>query len=178
MDVVEEGYEALLAKIRELKGKKDEMSEEVKKNEAGLLDRMSKSAKPLISQMGLNMLSKGKKDGKGEIYDANYYEKRMFVLGKTDPVPFRPDNLEKKVESQYCVIGDDGQLYELMYSHDELFIDSYLNPLQAQEAIELYGYDILFMLYRALREYMKEEEELVKALGRTLEYVFEFTEKP
>jgi hypothetical protein len=178
MDVVEQGYETLLERIRELKEKKGELADDVKKNEAGLLERMATSAKPLISQMGLNMLSKGKKDGKGEIYDANYYEKRMFILGKTDPVPFRPDALEKKVESQYCVIGEDGQLYELMYSHDELLIDSYLNPLQAREAIELYGYDVLFMLYRALREYMKEEEELVRALGRTLEYVFEFTEKP
>jgi hypothetical protein len=33
------------------------------------------------------------------------------------------------------------------------------------------------MLYRALHDYSKEEEELVGALGRTLEYVFELEKR-
>jgi hypothetical protein len=176
MDEIEQGYSTLLEKIRELSKKKESLSADVKKNEVLLLERMGRSAAPFVSTIGLNMLEWGKKDGKGEIFGAQYYEKRMFVLGKTEPVSFRPDDVEKKVSSQYCIISEDGTFYELMYSTNEVLVDSYLNPLPSEEAIDLYGYDVLFMLYRALRDYMKEEEELVKALGRTLEYVFEFSE--
>jgi hypothetical protein len=77
------------------------------------------------------------------------------------------------VDTQYCVLSEDGTFYELMYSSNELIIDTYRNPLAPREVIDIYGYDILFMLYRALHDYMKDEEELIGALEKTLEYVFQ-----
>lgn len=178
MDVIEEGFSAILKRIEKLKMDKAVLAEDVKKNDAQLLKRMAESAAPLIADIGLNMLDHGMKDGKGEIFDSIFYQKKMFVLGKTDPLPYRPDNVEKPVESQFCVLREDGKFFELMYSTEHIIIDSYLNPLLIEEVLDIYGYDVMYMLYRALRDYLKEEEELVKALGRTLEYVFELEERP
>ena len=173
MDTIEKGFSEILEKIEIYKKKKDELSREVAEQDAQLLGRMAQDAASLIHSIGLNMMEKGKKDPKGEIYDSVYFPERMFVLGKTDPVPYRPDAPEKKVDSQYCVLSEDGTFYELMYSSNDLVIDSYRNLLTPQEVIDLYGYDVMFMLYRALHDYMKDEEELIGALEKTLEYVFQ-----
>jgi len=171
MDTIEKGFSEILEKIEIYKKRKDELSGEVAEQDAQLLGRMAQDAASLIHSIGLNMLERGKKDPKGEIYDAMYFPERMFVLGKTDPVPYRPDAAEKTVESQYCVLSEDGTFYELMYSSNDLIIDSYRNPLTPRQVIDFYGYDIMFMLYRALRDYMKDEEELIRALEKTLEYL-------
>ncbi|MDG6257251.1 MAG: hypothetical protein QCH35_06600 [Methanomicrobiaceae archaeon] len=173
MDTIEKGFSEILEKIEAYNKRKGELSREVAEHDAELLGRMAADAAPLIRSMGLNMMQMGKKDPKGEIYDAMYFPERMFVLGKTDPVPYRPDDPGKAVESQYCVLSDDGTFSEIMYSANELIIDSYRNRLAPREVIDIYGYDIMFMLYRAMRDYMKDEAELVKALEKTLEYVFQ-----
>ena len=172
MDDIEKGFAEILKRIERYNEKTEGLSREVAAQDAKLLGRMAADAAPLIRSIGLNMLERGKKDPKGEIYDARYFPERMFVLGKTDPVPYRTDDPEKEVESQYCVLSEDGTFYELMYSANQLIIDTYKNPLSPQEVIDIYGYDIMFMLYRALRDYMKGEEELIRALEKTLEYVF------
>jgi hypothetical protein len=177
MDAIEEGFLAISRKIEILKEEKESLSAEIKKKDSQLLERMAEHAAAFISNIGLNLLEKGKKDGKGEIFDAAYFAEKMFVLGKTDPVPFRPDNFDKAVTSQYCVLSEKGTFFELMYTENDVLIDTYLNPLSADEVLDLYGYDIMFMLYRALHDYSKEEEELVGALGRTLEYVFELEKR-
>lgn len=172
MDVIESGFAEILRKIEDYKEKKERLESEVAERDAALLGRMAADAAPLIHSIGLSMLEKGKKDPKGEIYDAMYFAEKMFVLGKTDPVPYRPDAPEKTVDTQYCVLSEDGTFYELMYSANELIIDSFRNPIAPREVIDLYGYDIMFMLYRAFRDYMKDEEELIGALEKTLDYVF------
>ena len=172
MDVIEQGFSAIMEKIKQLKEKKDELSAEVKAHDAQLLQRMSESAGPLISSIGLDLLDKGKINGKGEIYDSTYYVEKLLVLGKTDPVGYRPDNPTKEVSNQFCVLSETGDFFELMYSSDGFFIDSYLNPISPQEVLDLYGYDVMFMLYKAMEEYLKDEEELVGALGRIIEYIF------
>jgi hypothetical protein len=59
-----------------------------------------------------------------------------------------------------------------MYSFDGFLTDSYLNPLEAKRAIDQYGYDILFMLYQAMHDYLKGEEALVQALDNVITYIF------
>jgi hypothetical protein len=59
-----------------------------------------------------------------------------------------------------------------MYSFDGFLTDSYLNPIDAKTALEHYGYDILFMLYRALHDYLEGEEALIEALDKVIGYVF------
>jgi hypothetical protein len=59
-----------------------------------------------------------------------------------------------------------------MYSSDGFITDSYLNPLDTGAVIETYGYDAMYMLYQALRDYLKGEEELVDALEKIISYVF------
>ncbi|MDT8358400.1 MAG: hypothetical protein RQ758_07865 [Methanomicrobiaceae archaeon] len=177
MDAIEEGFLAISRKIELLKEEKESFSAEIKKKDSQLLERMAEHAAPFISTIGLNLLQQGKKDGKGEIFDAAYFTEKMFVLGKTDPVPFRPDDVEKPVTSQYCVLSEKGTFLELMYSENDVLIETYLNPLSPDEVLDIYGYDIMYMLYRALHDYSEEEEELVKALGRTIEYVFELEKR-
>jgi len=70
------------------------------------------------------------------------------------------------------VLAEDGDFFELKYSFDGFSTDSYLNPVDAKRALELYGYDIMFMLYRAMHDYLKNEEALVASLEIVVGYVF------
>jgi len=172
MDEIEAGFEKLIEKIEENRGKSAEISGKIKENDAKLLSRMAKSAIPVVKVVGLDMLKLGKQDTKGEIYDPMYYPRKMIILGKTEPAAFRPDNPQKQITDQFCVLSDEGKIFELMYSFDGFLTDSYLNPIDAKTAIEHYGYDILFMLYRALHDYLEGEEALIEALDKVIGYVF------
>jgi hypothetical protein len=173
MDEIEAGFEKLEQKIKELQEKSDSLSQEVRTHDAELLARMAGSAIPVIGIVGLNMLKRGKQDTKGEIYDPEYYSQKMIILGKAaNAAAFRPDNAQKQVTDQFCVLSEDGEFFELMYSFDGFITDSYLNPIDTNIAIEHYGYDIMFMLYRAMHDYLKGEEALVEALEKVLGYIF------
>ncbi len=77
-----------------------------------------------------------------------------------------------QVTDQFCVLSEDGDFFELMYSFDGFLTDSYLNPLDTKRAIEVYGYDIMFMLYQAMHDYLKGEEALIRALETVVGYIF------
>jgi hypothetical protein len=117
-------------------------------------------------------LKKGKQDTKGEIYDPQYYPQKMLILGKAETAGVRPDNPQMQVTDQFCVLSEDGDFFELMYSFDGFLTDSYLNPLDAKRAIDQYGYDIMVMLYTAMHDYLKEEETLILALDTVIGYIF------
>jgi hypothetical protein len=172
MDEIETGFEKIKQKIDELKGKEGSLSQEIKDNDAKLLGRMANSARPVVKAIGLNMLKMGKQDLKGEIYDPMYYPAKMIVLGKAEQNAFRPDDPSKKITDQFCVLSEDGDFFELMYSFDGFLTDSYLNPIDGKKAIELYGYDVMFMTYLAMHDYLKGEEELITALEKVLGYIF------
>ncbi len=172
MDEIEKGLSKLMEKIEESQEKGKALSEKVKANDAKLLQRMARSAEPVVLEVGLNMLKKGKQDTKGELYDPQYYREKMIILGKTDPVSGRPDNPSVPVTDQFLVLSEDGNFYEIMYSFDGFLTDSYLNRIDPKHAIDQYGYDVLFMLYRALADYLKGEEELIAALEKVIGYVF------
>jgi hypothetical protein len=172
MDEIETGFEKLIQKIEELKEKDASLSDKVRKHDAKLLTRMAVSSAPIVKSVGLNMLKRGKQDLKGEIYDPMYYPEKMIILGKTDPAAFRPDNAEKQITDQFCVLSEEGSFYELMYSFDGFLTDSYLNPIDAKKAIELYGYDVMVMLYAAMHDYLKGEEALIEALDKVIGYIF------
>jgi len=173
MDEIEAGYKKIEQKIQELQEKADSLSKEIRDHDAELLARMAKSAVPVVRVVGLNMLKKGKQDTKGEIYDPAYFPRRMIILGKaTKPAASRPDNPQMPVTDQFCVMSEEGKFFELMYSFDGFLHDSFLNPIDSKTAIDHYGYDIMFMLYRAMHDYLKGEEALVEALEKVLGYIF------
>jgi hypothetical protein len=172
MDVIETGFNEILQKIDEMKKKEAILSEEVKTHDGKLLGRMGSSARPVVKSVGLNLLKIGKQDTKNELYDANYYTSKMIILGKTDPAECRPDNPAKIITDQFCVLSDDGKFFELMYSSDGFITDSYLNPIDAESAIEIYGYDVMIMLYQAMHDYLKTEKELIEALDKVIGYIF------
>lgn len=172
MDEIETGFEKLMQKIDELHTKEKSQTAAVKENDAKLLRKMAKSAVPVVKIVGLNMLRMGKQDTKGEIYDPAYYPQKMIILGKVDAEGFRPDNPAKTITDQFCVLSEDADLFELMYSFDGFLTDSYLNPIDARKAIDVYGYDVMFMLYRAMHDYLESEEKLVGALDTVMNYVF------
>jgi predicted RNA-binding protein len=173
MDEIEAGFKKLEQKIEEMQEKGDSLSQEVRNHESDLLTRMAKSVVPIVKVVGLNMLKKGKQDTKGEIYDPAYFPGKMIILGKAvKPASARPDNPQMPVTDQFCVLSEEGKFFELMYSFDGFLTDSYLNPINAKTAIENYGYDIMFMLYRAMHDYLKGEEALVEALEKVLGYIY------
>lgn len=172
MDDIEKGFDALMKKIEQLHGDEKTLTVKLRENDARLLKKMAASSVQVVKIVGLNMLKKGKQDTKGEIYDPQYYPQKMIVLGKSEPAAFRPDNPSVPVADQFCVLSEDGEFFELMYSFDGFLTDSYLNPIDAKKALDLYGYDILFMLYRAMHDYLKNEEKLVDALDVVVGYVF------
>ena len=173
MDEIEVGFKKLEQKIEELQEKRDSLTQEIRDHDTELLARMASSAVPVVRIVGLNMLRMGKQDTRGEIYDPAYYPGKMIILGKAaTPAAFRPDNASKPVTDQFCVLSEEGKFFELMYSFDGFLTDSYLNPIDTKTAIEHYGYDIMFMLYRAIHDYLKGEEALVEALEKVIGYVF------
>lgn len=176
-DIIERGFTRLVEVINTQDISIGAYTEEIRGKDADLLYRMGQQVKPVIEKIGLEMLEKGKKDNKGEIYDPQHYQKKMILLGKSsDPVPFRPDNMAKKVSDQFCMVGEDGKFYEIMYSGDDLIIDSYLAEITPRQVIDLYGYDAIFMLYKAMVQYLENQEELVEALKRTLSFISPKTE--
>jgi hypothetical protein len=172
MDEVEAGFEALVARIGTREKEKEALSEELRQKDALLLARMAKSAKPLISRIGLDMLERGKQDTKGELYDTVFFRKKMIVLGKTEPVGERPDNPQKKVDDQFCVFSEDGKFYELLYSFDGFLVDSYLRLITPEQVMARYGIDVMVLLYHALHDYLEGEEELIKSLRLVLTYIY------
>lgn len=171
MDEIEAGYAALIRTIDEAHQEKETFAGELAGQEGALLARMAGMAAPLVGRIGMNLLKKGRQDQNGDIFNPEYYRERMIVLGKTEPMPHRPDDPTKKVDDQFCALTEKGEFVELMYSSDGLTVDSYACPLAPEDAFGLYGYEIMLMLYRALREYLKGEEELVTALGTTVEFL-------
>jgi len=172
MDEIETGFAKILERIDELKKTGETLADTVRKNDAKLLARMADSAVPVVKTAGLNLLKKGKQDTKGEIYDPQYYPQKMIILGKAETAGFRPDNPQMQITDQFCVLTEDGDLFELMYSFDGFLTDSYLNPLDAKRAMDEYGYDIIYMLYQVLHDYLKGEEALVQALDTVIGYIF------
>lgn len=172
MDEIETGFAKIIEKLEEMKKTEGELSETIRKNDAKLLGRMAESAIPVVRNIGMNMLKKGKQDTKGEIYDPQYYPQKMIILGKMETPGTRPDNPQMQVTDQFCVLREDGDFFELMYSFDGFLTDSYLNPLDTQRAIEVYGYDIMFMLYQAMHDYLKGQEDLIHSLETVVRYIF------
>ena len=173
MDEIEVGFEKIMQNIEVMRTKDHELSAKVKKHEGELLGRMAVSAIPIVKSVGLNLLKIGKQGTKNDIYDANYYVEKMIILGKAEqPADFRPDDHTKKVTDQFCVLSEKGKFFELMYSSDGFITDSFLNPIEPKAAIDAYGYDVILMLYTALHDYLKSEEDLVIALEKVVAYIF------
>ncbi len=170
-DEIECGFAALQEQISANRDAIAETTEAVQKDEAALLARMAATAAAILPVAGLEVMARGKVDGAGEMYDQGYYPGKMFVLARTEPMPFRPDNPEKAVTDQFCVLKEDGTLAELMYSTDTVVVDSLLAPISPEDALGVYGPELLFMLYRALRQYLEGQDALLDALRTTLEYL-------
>ncbi|MDD1725167.1 MAG: hypothetical protein LUQ07_08580 [Methanospirillum sp.] len=171
-ELIERGFTRLVEIINTQDSSIDAYTEEIRQHDADLLARMAMQVMPVISKIGIEMLEKGKKDNQGEIYDPRHYGTKMILLGKSaDPVSFRPDNMAKKVQDQYCLLGSDGKLYEIMYSADDLVIDSYLAEITPRQVIDLYGYEAMYMLFKAMQQYLENQEDLLSALEKTLSFV-------
>ncbi len=169
--IIEEGYARLLETLEDLQAKKEESASELRGSVGALLARMAADTAPVVKQIGLEMLRRARREASGELYDQEFYDKKMIVLGKGEPLPYRPDDPSKPVDAQICVLDEDGAFHELMYTTTEIRTDSYLAPLTPEEAFDVYGYELVFMLYRALYEYAEKDEELTAALAQTLEYL-------
>ncbi|ABN07807.1 hypothetical protein Mlab_1646 [Methanocorpusculum labreanum Z] len=170
--IVEQGFDRLLDIIKETKAKQQETSELIIHEDKVLLEKMLSAVVPVVEAAGSLFLEKAKQDTKGDLYDQKYYPEKMIILGKTEsPASFRPDDPKKKVTQQFCVASEKGELFELMFSNDGFVVDTYASPLSAEDALDFYGYDILYMLYSAIREYALAEEDVLEALSLTLGYL-------
>ena len=169
--IIEEGYARLLETLDDLQEKREESAATLRENIGARIARMAADTAPVVGVIGLEMLRRAKREASGELYDQEYYEKKMIVLGKAEPLPYRPDDPTKPIDTQVCVLDEEGKFYEVMYTTTDIRTDSYKNPITPEEAVDIYGYDLVFMLYRALYEYVEKEEELVAALAQALEYI-------
>jgi len=176
-EIVEQGFDRLQTLISETKQKQDDTSREFCKQNAALLSRMIDAVASIAQEIGSEFLLKAKQDTKGELYDQKYYNEKMIILGKSDsPLEYRPDDPKKKVTQQFCVLSEKGALYELMFSNDGFVVDTYASPLTPEDALEFYGYDIIYMLYSAMRDYCLAEEDVLAALNLALGYIQKKTE--
>lgn len=170
--IVEQGFERLLDVIKEAKEKQQEIAEMIIKEDKALLEKMLSAVVPVVQVAGSLFMKRAKQDTKGDLYDQMYYSDKMIILGKTEtPASFRPDDPKKQVTQQFCVASEKGELFELMFSNDGFVVDTYASPLSAEDALVFYGYDILYMLYSAIRDYALAEEDLLDALDLTLGFL-------
>ncbi|HJJ43240.1 MAG TPA: hypothetical protein O0X66_02925 [Methanocorpusculum sp.] len=170
--IVEQGFERLLDVIKEAKEKQQEIAEMIIKEDKALLEKMLSAVVPVVQAAGSLFMQRAKQDTKGDLYDQMYYSDKMIILGKTEsPASFRPDDPKKQVTQQFCVASEKGELFELMFSNDGFVVDTYASPLSAEDALVFYGYDILYMLYSAIRDYALAEEDLLDALDLTLGFL-------
>ena len=170
--IVEQGFDRLLDIIKETKAKQQETAELIVHEDKVLLEKMISAVVPVVQAAGSLFLQKAKQDTKGDLYDQKYYPDKMIILGKSEsPASFRPDDPKKQVTQQFCVASEKGELFELMFSTDGFVVDTYASPLSAEDALAFYGYDILYMLYSAIREYALAEEDVLEALSLTLGYL-------
>ena len=58
-----------------------------------------------------------------------------------------------------------------MYSTDGFIIDSYRCELTSRQVIDLYGYDALFMLYKALEQYLENQESILAVLEKAISFI-------
>mgnify|MGYP000900733447 CR=1 FL=1 len=171
-EIIERGFQQLVEVINLHDTAIDAYSDEIKAEDAQLLAKMAAHVRSLIPKIGLELLEKGKKDNQGQIYDSKHYPTKMIILGKSaEKVPYRPDNMARAVHDQFCLLGDDGKFYEIMYSADDLVIDSYLAEITPRQVIDLYGYEAMYMLYKAMLQYLENQEELLSALERTITFL-------
>ena len=158
--------------IKEAKEKQQEIAEMIIKEDKALLEKMLSAVVPVVQAAGSLFMQRAKQDTKGDLYDQMYYSDKMIILGKTEsPASFRPDDPKKQVTQQFCVASEKGELFELMFSNDGFVVDTYASPLSAEDALVFYGYDILYMLYSAIRDYALAEEDLLDALDLTLGFL-------
>ena len=177
-DIVINGYTRLIELIKTTDAGINTHTEEIRARDAELLERIGTMTAPVITNAGITILEKGKKDNLGEIYDARHYPSRVFVLGKSvEMAPFRPDNMSKPVVDQFCLLSEDGKFYEVMYSADDLVVDSYLGELSPRQVIDLYGYEAVFMLYKGMKQYLEGQEDLLSALEATIQFMNNFSGK-
>jgi hypothetical protein len=172
MDDIEKGFDRIFSELEELNKAQEERARQILEGKAKLLEKMAEKAVPVVARIGLSMVNRAKIDSKGEPYNAEYYPRKMLVLGKTEPAKFRPDDVTKPVADQFCVISEEGKFFELMYSSTPVFMDSYLNPLTPAEVLDIYGLEVMFMLYRAMRDYLEANREILDALGKVIAFVF------
>jgi len=173
MDEIEAGFSKIMQRIEETQAQRTELSDTVRTHEGELLKRMAESSIPVVKTVGLNLLKIGKQGTKNDIYDANYYTEKMIILGKAEhPEPCRPDDPNKQVTDQFCVLSEKGKFFELMYSTDGFITDSFLHPIDPKTAIGVYGYDVILMLYTAMHDYLKSEKDLVESLEKVVAYIF------
>lgn len=171
LEKIEEGFQAAVACAKKSTEGVDALSPEMHAAVAPMIARLTKDAVEIVPQAGLMMMIRGKQDGKGELYDTVYFDQKMLILGKTEPMPYRPDDMTKKVDNQYLVLGEDGVFSELMYSSDGFLIDSYKKDLSAEDAVELYGFEGIVMLYKAVQQFATDESRLHEAMGTVLEFL-------
>jgi hypothetical protein len=172
MDEIEKGFDLIFEQLDEMNRATEERARQILEGKARLLAKMAATSVPVVARIGLSMVNRAKLDSKGEPYNAEYYPEKMLVLGKTEPAKFRPDDVNKAVADQFCILSEKGQFYELMYSSSPIFMDSYLNPLTPEQVLDIYGLEILFMLYRAMRDYLETNRDIVEALGKVIVFVF------
>ncbi|MFH0966653.1 MAG: hypothetical protein V1862_03075, partial [Methanobacteriota archaeon] len=171
-DIVINGYSRLIELIQTTDTVIDQNAAVLQEREAELLGRMGTMTGPVIKDAGITILEKGKKDNQGGIYDAVHYDARVFILGKSiDLVPYRPDNMSRTVNDQFCLLCEDGKFYEVMYSTDDLIVDSYMGELTPRQVLDIYGYEAVYMLYKGMKEYLEGQETLLSGLESTLQFL-------
>ncbi len=171
-EVIEQGFYRLRNLVTETKEVQNIAAAEIEKENTKLLAMMAHTVGEIVSEVGQEFLLKAKMDTKGELYDQKYYPEKMIILGKSaEPISFRPDNPTKKVDQQFCVLTEKGEIQELMFSNDGFIIDTYVSKLTEEDALHFYGYDIIYMLYSAMRDYALAQQDVLDALNLTLGFI-------
>ena len=117
MDETEAGLKKIEEKIKDLKAleeKRDSLTQEIRDHDAELLKQMAKLAVPVVKIIGLNMLKEGQTGHKrGDLRPGIFPAKDDHFREVCKSGTVRPDNPQMPVTDQFCVLSEEGKLFEL-----------------------------------------------------------------
>jgi hypothetical protein len=171
MDVIEEGFNTLIARIEGGQQEVSGLAEEIRTENVHLLARMGVVSHGVVVQIGLNLLRMGKQDTKGEIYDPVYHKEKVIILGKVDVSEPDEATLPWRVVDEFCALGEKGAFFLVVYRTDGFLIESEMTPITPARVFSTFGDEAMFMLYRAMHDYLSGQDELIGHLKATLSFI-------
>lgn len=107
-EIIELGFNRLVEVINLHDSSIDAYSEEIRTLDAELLGKMAAQVTGVIAKPVSNFLKRERKTTTVRSMIPDIIRKDDNLGKSADPMPYRPDNMSRAVQDQFCLLGEDG----------------------------------------------------------------------